>query len=55
MVDREYQSSSSRRQQLDQGLDDRTLLRFAVWLGLVVPIGLALVAIGSLMIVGQSD
>ena len=44
MVDGEYRE-----------LNDRTLLRFAALLGLVVPIGLALVAIGAVMIVGPSD
>ena len=47
MVDREYQSS--RRRQLGQGLDDRTLLRIAVWFGLVTPIGLVLFVIWSLI------
>ena len=39
----------------DQDLDDRTTLHIGVWFGFVVPIGLALVAIWSLIVVGQSN
>ena len=39
-----------------QDLDDQTALGIiGVWFGLVAPIGLALVAIWSLIIVGQSN
>ena len=38
-----------------QDLDDQTALPIGIWFGLVAPIGLALVAIWSLIIVGQSN
>ena len=43
------------RVEADQDVDDQTALRIGVWFGFVVPIGLALVAIWSLIIVGQNN
>ena len=54
MLDREYQSSSS-WDQPGQGPEFRTLNGIVVGLGVFVPIGLVLFAIGALMIVGQSN
>jgi hypothetical protein len=51
MRDREHQSSWW---QPDQGLVDPTVARIVIGLGVVVPIGMALFAIGAMIIVGQS-
>ena len=43
------------RVEADQDVDDQTALRIGVWFGFVVPIGLALIAIWSLLVVGQGN
>jgi len=54
MLDREYQSFPS-WDQPGQGPEFRALNGIVVGLGVVVPIGLVLFAVGALMIVGQSN
>jgi len=43
------------RVEAGRDLDNQTALHIGVWFGLVAPIGLVLVAIWSLIIVGQSN
>ncbi len=43
------------RIEADQDVNDQTALRIGVWFGLVVPIGLALIAVWSLLVVGQGN
>ena len=49
MVDREYRPSSWTRRQPVQGLDDRTYFIVALGFGLVVPIGMVLFVIWSII------
>ena len=43
------------RIEADQDVDDQTALRIGVWFGFVVPICLALIAVWSLLVVGQDN